>query len=150
MWHRTALPNCEGNTRLLNRIHVRLFILALAPALLAQGRSASFSLKPDTVTINAHARVAEFEFSSRSARPTVFEVDIEGGKNFVVVPSVFLVKPYETETFRIALRTFALPAREEKYNVSVVEVVPDSATPPPSARRYAGTLVLAPASSPKP
>jgi len=149
LWHRTALPNSEGNTRLLKRIYARLFILMLVPALLGQARSASFSLKPDSVTIDAHARVAEFEFSSLSARPTVFEVEIEDGKNFVIVPPVFLVKPYETETFRIALRTFALPANEERYKVSVVEVVPHTATPPPSARRYTATLVRAPA-SPKP
>ncbi len=102
------------------------------------------------MTIDAHARVAEFEFSSLSARPTVFEVEIEGAKNFVVVPTVFLVEPYETQTFRIAQRTFALPVREESYKVSVIEVVPDAATPPPSARRYTATLVLAPVSSPKP
>ena len=109
MWHRTALPNPEGIARLLNRIHLRLFVLVLVPALLAPGRSASFSLKPDSVTIDAHARVAEFEFSSLSARPTVFEVEIEAGKKFIVVPSVFLVAPHATQTFRIALRTFALP-----------------------------------------
>ncbi len=149
MWHRTALPNPEGIARLLNRIHLRLFVLALVPALLAQGRSASFSLKPDSVTIGAHARVAEFEFSSLSARPTVFEVEIEAGKKFIVVPSVFLVAPHATQTFRIALRTFALPRSEESYKVSVVEVVPDAATPPPSARRYTATLVLSSA-SPKP
>ncbi len=124
-------------------------MLMLVPALLAPGRSGSFSLKPDSVTIDAHARVAEFEFSSLSARSTVFEVEIEGGKNFVIVPSVFLVAPYETRTFRIALRAFALPASDQSYKVSVVEVVPDAATPPPSARRFIATLVLAPA-SPKP
>lgn len=149
LWHRTALPNSEGNTRLLKRISLRLFILVLVPALFAAGPSASFSLKPESATIDAHARVAEFEFTSLSARPTVFEVEIDPGKNFVIVPSVFLVAPYDTQTFRIALRTFALPASQESFKVSVVEVVPDTATPPPSARRYTATLVLAPA-SPKP
>lgn len=147
MWHRTALPNPEGIARLLNRIYLRLFILILAPVLLAPGRSASFSLKPDSVTIDAHARVAEFEFSSLSARPTVFEVEVDAAKKFIVVPSVFLVEPHATQTFRIALRTFALPASEESYKVSVIEVVPDTATPPPSARRYTATLVLTPPSS---
>ncbi|MGB6984374.1 MAG: hypothetical protein WBD74_00205 [Candidatus Aquilonibacter sp.] len=115
----------------------------LVPALLAPGRSVSFALKPDRVTIDAHARVAEFEFSSLSARPAVFEVEIEAAKDFAVVPSVFLVEPYETETFRIAMRNFVLPRSEKSYKVSVVEVVPDAATPPPSARRYTATLVVA-------
>jgi P pilus assembly chaperone PapD len=115
----------------------------LVPALLAQGPSASFSLRPESATIDAHARVAEFEFTSLDARPTVFQVEIESAKDFVVVPSVFLVGPYETETFRIALRKFALPANEERYKISVVEVVAGTATPPPSARRFTATLVLA-------
>jgi P pilus assembly chaperone PapD len=121
----------------------------LAPVLLAQGPSISFSLKPESVTIDARDRVAEFEFTSISARPTVFEVEVEPSKDFVVVPSVFLVEPYDTQTFRVGLRNFALPKSEETYKVTVVEVVPDAATPPPSARRFAATLVLAGA-SPKP
>jgi P pilus assembly chaperone PapD len=147
LWHRTDLPNPEGIARLLNRIHARLLILMFVPVLLAPGPSASFSLKPSSATIDAHARAAEFEFTSLSARPTVFQVQIEPAKDFIVVPDVFLVEPYETETFRIALRAFALPVSEESYKVTVVEVVPDAATPPPSARRYTATLVLARASA---
>ena len=121
----------------------------LAPLLLAQGASISFSLKPESTTIDADEHVAEFEFTSRSARPTVFEVEVEPSRNFVVVPTVFLIEPYDTQTFRVGLRNFALPKSEEQYKVTVVEVVPGEATPPPSARRYTATLVLA-GPSPKP
>jgi P pilus assembly chaperone PapD len=121
----------------------------LVPVLLAPGPSVSFSLEPESATIDARSRVAQFEFTSISARPTVFEVELEPSKDFIVVPAVFLVEPYQTRTFRVGLRNFALPKSEERYKVTVVEVVPEAATPPPSARRYTATLVLA-GPSPKP
>lgn len=113
------------------------------PVLLAPGRSTSFSLTPESVTINARERVAEFQFYSVSARPAVFEVVVEPEKDFIVVPAVFRIEPYQTQTFRVTPRDFASLRVGESYNVTVVEVVSNAATPPPSARRYTATLVLA-------
>jgi P pilus assembly chaperone PapD len=130
---------------LLNRQRVSLFVLLFAPLLLAQGRSASFSLSPQTVTIDQHARIAEFQFSSISARAIVFQVNVEPANEFIVVPSVFRIEPYRTQTFRVTVRNFPASRSEESHRVTVLEVVPGAATPPPNARRYTATLVVAPA-----
>jgi len=127
---------------------------ALGPFLLGAATPVSFGLKPESATISPQAKIAEFQFSSLYAQPVVFQVTIAPrGADFIVVPGVFRITPYETRLIRIALRTPALPAAEERYTVSITQVVPGAATPPPAARRFTAALVvtpIVPAGSPQP
>jgi P pilus assembly chaperone PapD len=117
---------------------------------------ASFGIKPDVVTVDAKHPVAEFSLSSLSARPTIFEVrvrrwtqteesDSYAPAPMMIVPAVFALAPYETRLVRIEPRGGSiLQDVEQSYRVTITEVVPGQALPPPQARRFETVLFVPP------
>jgi P pilus assembly chaperone PapD len=119
--------------------------------------AAQLGMAPRFATIDARHPIAEISVSSLRARTVIFDTSIERweqrGDNdtyaaasgaFVTVPSVFSLDPYATQLVRVALRSPAGEDREAAYRVSIVEVVPNNATPPPSARVLSIPLFVAP------
>ena len=130
------------------------FLLAASPGVRAS--DASFGIKPEVATIDAKTPVAEFSLSSLNARDAVFEVrvrrwtqttesDSYAQAPMMIVPAVFVLSPYETRLIRIEPR--GGPARqdvEQSYRVTVTEVVPGHAAPPPEARRFEAVFFIPP------
>jgi P pilus assembly chaperone PapD len=119
--------------------------------------AAQLGITPRMVTIDAHHPIAEVSISSLRARSVIFDARLERweqrGDNdtyaateaFATVPSVFSLEPYATQVVRIAPRTAPAGDREAAYRLSIVEVIANNATPPPSARVFAIPLFVAPA-----
>ncbi|HLI97306.1 MAG TPA: fimbria/pilus periplasmic chaperone [Candidatus Baltobacteraceae bacterium] len=116
-----------------------------------------FTMQPRDVTITRTASIAEFQFSSLSAQPRIFDVRVmrwtqRNGQNvltpapgFIVVPSVFSIDPYQTVLVRVEPRGNASPSTEQSYKVVLTRVVPGAAAPPQNARRLEAALFVPPA-----
>jgi P pilus assembly chaperone PapD len=119
--------------------------------------AAQLGVTPRVVTIDASHPIAEVSVSSLRARTVIFDASIERWEqhgdsdsyaattSFVFVPWVFALDPYKTQLVRVALRTPAIEDHEAAYRLSIVEVIPGTATPPPSARAFSIPLFVAPA-----
>lgn len=141
--------------RVLKHVIGALLLLLLVASPAASASSASFGVKPNAVTIDANAPVAEFSFSSLSARATIFEVRVTRWKQtpeedsftpapMMIVPAVFELSPYETRIIRIEPR--GGPAQqdvEQSYRVTITEVVREG-TSLSSARRFDAVLFIPP------
>jgi P pilus assembly chaperone PapD len=140
----------EPNHQPLPFSRTRFAWIALLPMLLVAASSASFGLTPARATIDPSTRIAEFRFSSLYARPRIFEVTVSpDGDAFFIVPSIFRIDPFETKLIRIARRPDAAPPASAPYTVTVTQVVPGAATPPPNARRFTAELLVLPKASGK-
>ena len=124
-------------------------------ALVSPAHSATFGLKPVSLTIDAKHPIAQESLSSLSARRTIFDVavktwmqvknqDVLGpASGLVVVPPIFAIDPYDTVPLQAAFRgTVPVSAVEASYKLILTEVLPGGSTPSPSARVLSAPLFV--------
>lgn len=136
----------------------RLFGAVFGAAAAATAPSGPFGIEPGVLTINSGAQIAELQLSSLYGRTRVFDVRVmrwtqQNGRDtlspdqdFIVVPAVFSIDPYQTVTVRIKRRSGTQNPVEQSYKVVATGVVPGAATPPPTARQMEAKIFVPPAS----
>jgi fimbrial chaperone protein len=92
-------------------------LLLMVPSI--QTRSATFDVKPSSITIEPDRPIAQVAFSSLNARAVVFDASVERwaqtqgqdvfspADDLIVLPPVFSIQPYGTTLLRVARRQHA-------------------------------------------
>lgn len=108
-------------------------------------RGAAFGTKPVAASIDAQHPIAQIVVSSLYAREEAFDVRVhrwsqtrgseivasDDASNFIVVPPIFSIAPYEEKVVRIGFRQLpSAPADEQSYQVVMTEVMRPGASAP--------------------